>query len=704
MHVVLKSPKVAIEAMTATKLYQGVNIKLNLKDPLYIILLAGVYFFSAKAGLSLAMVHSQISAIWPPTGLSIAFLLIFGVRYWPGIFIGAFLANLTASGTGLTSLLIAMGNTLEGVAGAFFINKFAGGRRAFENLQNVIKFIFFGGAVSPIVSATIGVTTLFIAGTSNFASYFTAWFTWWLGDASSVVVMVPFIVLWANNPRLQFTRQQVFEIILVLISIGVLARTIFGGLFFQYINYPLEFLVMPILAWISIRFNPRETMTSVIIIALIASWGTIYGYGPFIGSWSANNSLIFLQSFLMTIAATSLALAVTVWERKEGEKALHKADQVKDEFLTTLSHELRNPLASVFGYLQLIQIGSAKYAKKKKAIENIESDLRHVSSLLDDLLDLSRVRRGKIRLQKELAEVNLLVKEVVANMKPIIEENKQILNIEKSEEPVWIDADVKRVKQILVNLISNAAKYTEPGGSISISVFKKEDFVHIEVRDKGQGMSPDMLSKIFDMFNQEGKPATRTARGFRGLGIGLTVVKKFVELHGGDVIASSEGLGKGSTFTVTFPASKKTGKINQEEKHKTTAETLIQEKAKVQNRKLSVMVVDDNERAADSLAELLTHFGHYVTVSYSGVDALRTAQKTHPNVAILDIGLPDIDGYEVGRELRKRYKELGDELLLMALSGYGQPEDIKRSQEAGFDHHLVKPVDIMVLQEILQAK
>jgi two-component system CheB/CheR fusion protein len=405
----------------------------------------------------------------------------------------------------------------------------------------------------------------------------------------------------------------------------------------------------------------------------------------------------------MTIAATSLALAVTVWERKDAERALHEADRAKDDFLITLSHEIRNPLASVFSDLQLIQVGSVKYSKKKKAVNNIESDLRHITSLLDDLLDLSKVRHGKITLDKEPVEVNSLIAEVTGKFKSIIDEQQLVLAVGRSEKPLWIEADKKRIKQIIINLLTNSIKYSDPGGEIYLAACARDKSAIIEVRDSGSGIDPGVINKIFDTFNQPDDLDRRELGGFGGLGIGLTIVKRFAELHGGSVKAESEGVGRGSKFIVSLPlfgGLRKSIKARLKERVKKLE---LVGKLAGRRKKLEILVVDDNERAANSLSELLRHFEHSVDVSYSGGDALSKIENNKYRVAILDIGLPDMSGHDLAREIRKIYKKNKRSLLLIALSGYGRQDDIGKSLKAGFDHHLVKPVDIEVIQNILAS-
>ncbi len=278
--------------------------------------LAVVYFCAAKLGLGLAFVHPSATAVWAPTGIALAAFLIFGFRVWPGIFFAAFLANLTTAGSVLTSIGVATGNTLEGVVGCYLVTRFARGRHAFERTLDIFKFAFLAGMVSTTVSATVGVTTLSLGGFALWARYGSIWSTWWLGDAVGAVVVTPLVLLWRENPRLNWTRRQIVELAFLFSGLFFTGWIVFGGLFHSALkNYPLEYLCVPFLVWAAFRFGGREAASAIFMLSGIAIWGTLQGFGPFVTK-TRNESLLILQLFLATLAVMGLVLAVAALERK----------------------------------------------------------------------------------------------------------------------------------------------------------------------------------------------------------------------------------------------------------------------------------------------------------------------------------------------------------------------------------------------------
>ena len=287
---------------------------------LTIACLAVVYFIAAKLGLKLAFVYPSASSVWPGTGIALAAILLLGYRVWPGIFIGAFLANLTTAGSIATSLGIATGNTLEGLIGAHLLNCFANGRNAFERARDVLKFAFLAATLSTVVSATIGVTSLSMAGFIEPKDFSRVWFTWWLGDTIGAILLTPLFVLWSINPRVRWNLSQIFERILFLFLFVILNVVVFGGQ-----NYPLEFLCVPFFIWTAFRFGQRETATAVVILGGITIWGTLQGYGPF-ATRTSQESLLLLQSFMGVKAVMSLVLAALVAESRQVQiQLVHQA-------------------------------------------------------------------------------------------------------------------------------------------------------------------------------------------------------------------------------------------------------------------------------------------------------------------------------------------------------------------------------------------
>jgi integral membrane sensor domain MASE1 len=285
------------------------------------LLLAGVYAVAGKLGLLLAFVHASATAVWLPTGIALAAFLILGYRVWPGIFLGAFLVNVSTEGTVATSIGIAMGNTLEGVVGAYFVNRFAGGRRVFDQAGNVLVFAVLAGLVSTTVSATCGVTSLALGGFADWANYGPIWLTWWLGDMAGALIVAPFLLLWSTNWRLQWSRAQLAEAALLCAVLVLATLTVFGGLFSpRFNNYPFEYLCIPGLVWAAYRFGPRETATANIILAGLAIWGTLRGFGPFAVS-SPNESLLLLQTFMGVTSVSALAFAGVVSKKRRIEQS-----------------------------------------------------------------------------------------------------------------------------------------------------------------------------------------------------------------------------------------------------------------------------------------------------------------------------------------------------------------------------------------------
>jgi signal transduction histidine kinase len=372
-------------------------------------------------------------------------------------------------------------------------------------------------------------------------------------------------------------------------------------------------------------------------------------------------------------------------ERFRAERALREADQRKDEFLAMLAHELRNPLAPIRNAAQILARKFSGDRAAQQPIEMVQRQVSHLTRLVDDLLDVSRISQGRIELRREDVLLGQALDHALETVAPMAREKKQHITLASSFESIWVHADRARLVQVFVNVLANAVKYTHSGGNIRVEVKPSPDAVNVEVIDDGAGISPEVLPRVFDLFVQADRTLDR-AQG--GLGIGLSVVRKLVEMHGGGVSARSPGLGQGATFEIRLPRG---------------APPAHAEVQTAQGRfvKQRVLVVDDNVDAAESLAQLLDLEGHATQVALSSRVALDQFDRFEPDVVLLDIGLPEMDGYEVAHRLRAR---IGDRrVLLVALTGYGQREDRARAIAAGFDEHLVKPVGFEDLQRVLNG-
>ncbi|HVT29532.1 MAG TPA: ATP-binding protein, partial [Lacipirellulaceae bacterium] len=365
--------------------------------------------------------------------------------------------------------------------------------------------------------------------------------------------------------------------------------------------------------------------------------------------------------------------------------AVKEASRQKDEFLAMLAHELRNPLAAIRYAVEIGQMSSGESITD--TFDIIDRQTHNLAHLIEDLLDVSRISRGKVTLRPEIIQLSSIIEGAVTTVRPLIDEKDHHLTIDNSPEALYVSADPTRAEQILANLLTNAAKYTKKGGQISVHASRDNGQAVIRVTDNGIGLSRESLSHVFDLFAQADRTLDR-AEG--GLGIGLTVARKLAEMHGGSITADSPGLGKGSTFTVRLPISHKLPATTENAKLASPSDAIPPQR---------ILVVDDNRDTATSCARLLNALGHDVQTAYDGASAIEIAKSFKPQVIFLDIGLPGLNGYDVAKILRT--EGFANEIIV-AVSGYGQPEDRQRSHDAGFDEHLVKPVRQNNLLSILQ--
>jgi PAS domain S-box-containing protein len=790
-----------------------------------VLLTAAVYFATAKLGLSLAVISPQVTVVWPPTGIALAVLVLWGLRMWPGVALGALLANLTTSAPLTAACGIAAGNTLEAIVGAILLRRLDV-HTALDRLRDVLALVVTA-LLTTTVSATIGVTSLVLVGTEPWADFGSLWGAWWMGDVMGDLVMAPFLLVWATRPNLAVVRRRGREGAVFLALVVLACLIVFAGrpaIGIQ--NYPLHYAVFPLVVWAALRFRQLGTTTLTVAISALAIASTSSGLGPF-SHGTQHENLILLQLFMAVAAVTGLLLGAAITERDAAEarravdfanlrvseerlqlahtaggmgvwdwnietgevswsenlegmhglarggfdgtfsgfqKLVHpedravvdeaiqravrddtiydiefrnlwpdgtihwmaargivmrdergrplrmlgvgldvterrrlaeelrqradelaESDRRKDEFLAMLAHELRNPLAPLSTALHLL---SNDDGARERFLGVATRQVKHLVRLVDDLLDASRITQGKVTLKKDRVQLRDVIERAVELVRPQTEDRGHALTVSLPPEPVILHADAVRLAQVVTNLLGNAAKYTPPGGSIWLTAERSGDEVVIRVRDTGVGLASDLIPRIFDLFVQ-GDPSLARTRG--GLGIGLTLVRRLVELHGGRVEARSAGPGQGSEFVVRLPA------LPPILDAPTEVPPARQQEAR--GASLRILVVEDNVDAAEALAMVLTLWGHEVRIAYDGLAALQVAESYQADVIISDVGLPNMDGYEVARRLRA-HGGYG-QAVLIAISGYGRDEDKRLALEAGFDHHFVKPPDLDQLGDLL---
>src|SRR5216110_908109 len=381
--------------------------------------LAIIYFVAGKLGLMLASLHASASPVWPPAGIALAALLLLGYRAWPAIFIGAFLVNVTTAGNVATSFAIATGNTLEALAGAWLVNRFAGGTNVFDRPQGVFKFAL-AAWISTIISPAFGVTSLGVAGFADWANYGAIWLTWWLGDVTGDLVFTPLVLLWSVASKRRWNKKEAAEVGALLLLLVLLSGVVFGGWpAVSTRNYPIVLICGPIVIWTAFRFTQRETATGIFILSAIAVWGTLHGFGPFVRE-TENQSLLALQWWTAVLSITAMALSAGMAERRRIEEELHQqkavvetANRTKDHFLAMLSHELRTPLTPVVSAVESLETQPAQTEDTRASLAMIRRNIELETQLIDDLLDFTRVARDKMELRFSPVDVHAAVANVV---------------------------------------------------------------------------------------------------------------------------------------------------------------------------------------------------------------------------------------------------------------------------------------------------
>ena len=818
-----------------------------------VAVLAALYFAVAKLSLLLAIPPGYATAVWPPSGLAVAAMLLAGNRMWPGVWLGAALANLTVDESGIAASLIGTGNALEAVVGAALIRRVIGVPHRFESGEDVFKFVAIAAAAAT-VAATVGVSAIVI-GAKGLTDFATNWGTWWQGDLTGIIVFTPLILFWTARPSRALSTSKKIEATLFALVLAAAGYIVFGsGMTSLGFSPALLLLTFPLIIWAALRFEQLEVAAAITALCAIAVVYTIVGRGPFV-STSVNASLLLLLAFVSIVAITGFVLSAVVGERRRAMEAVHQArdelelrvslrtqeleqanrslrqdivvrtkleDELRrseekfrllvggirdyavfmldpegrvatwsegaesikgykaeeiigqhfsrfyppelierkvpqmelevaarvgrfedegwrlrkdgtafwanviisalydsrrqlrgfakvtrdmterrrvvaleeserkmNEFLAMLGHELRNPLAPIRNALDLMRIQPTGDSRDEWARSVIDRQLTQLTRLVDDLLDVGRISSGKIALHKEPIHVNAAVQRAIEASRPLADASRHTLDVRFSPEPLSVDGDLTRLSQVVLNLLTNAIKYTPAGGRIEVDVAREGESAIVRVKDTGIGMSPELIPTVFDLFIQGERSLDRSEGG---LGIGLTLVKRLVSLHGGTVSVHSDGPGCGSEFAISLPALAQSSAPREPQPAVPVAPA---------HRASRVLVVDDNRDSADTLAALLEAWGHDVRTLYDGPSAIAAVAEFQPKVVLLDIGLPKMNGYEVAAHLRKSAN--GRSLILVAFTGYGQDEDRRRVREAGFDYHLVKPLEPVELEKILDS-
>jgi signal transduction histidine kinase len=509
--------------------------------------LVAVYFVSARLGLSLALVHASASPVWPPTGIALAAFLLWGRPVWPAILAGAFLANLATAGNAATSLGIAIGNTLEGWAGAALVRRFAGGCTALERPQNVFRFVVLAGLCATAISPTIGIASLCLGGFARWSEFGRIWLTWWLGDAGGAVVLAPFLLLWVQRPWPGWTRAQWLEVVGILaVSVGLGAISFGGVIAPPGGDRSLSFLCLPAAIWTAFRFGRRETAAVVLILSGIAIWGTLRSTGAL--PERENEALVILQLFMGVVSVTSLSLAAVVSERRlalEGlarqAEELARSNADLDEFARVVSHDLKTPLRGIAALAAWIgeDCRDVLPLHSREHLALLADRARRLSRLIDGVLRYSRV--GRISSACECVDSGEIVEEILDSLAPPPGVSVRI----EGALPL-VRFDRTQLGRVFQNLIQNGVQHIgRPSGEIVVCCREGPEDFEFSVRDDGVGIPESHLAGIFQIFHVVDPRGGTT-------GVGLSIVRKIVEMNGGSVAVESRR-GAGTTFRFTIP-------------------------------------------------------------------------------------------------------------------------------------------------------
>jgi signal transduction histidine kinase len=510
-------------------------------DAIRVAVLAVVYIVAARLGLELDAVSGFATLVWPASGIALAALVIFGIRLWPGILIGAFTANTLVGAPVPVAIGIGIGNTLSAIVGAYLLRRIPGFNPSLSRVRDTLGLIVGAAVVSTLVSATIGVGSLVLGNRIPDGSGLETWRAWWLGDAIGDLLVAPLLLVSARRPRLPTGARLVEAIALGATTIAVGLVVFHGSREYGALT---AYLIFPVGIWAALRFGPRGAAATILLASAGAVWATTLGHGPFVRDQLVD-SLFALQFFTSVVAVTLLVLAAAIAERRCAEEGARQAQRLADEanrskseFLAVMSHELRTPLHAIAGYSELLTLGAhgALNEKQIESIARIQRNQQHLNALIGDVLSFARLEAGKLEFDPVVLGVNEALDEVEPLILPELRRKNLCFERQSCPPGLRVRADREKLRQILLNFLSNAAKYTENGGDIAIGVEASANSATIWVKDSGIGIPPEQLARVFEPFFQVERGRTRR---FSGIGLGLTIARDLARAMGGDVSIES---------------------------------------------------------------------------------------------------------------------------------------------------------------------
>ncbi|WP_315737906.1 MASE1 domain-containing protein [Bradyrhizobium sp. SZCCHNR1093] len=661
-----------------------------------------IYFALAKGGLALASIHPSATPIWPPTGVALAAVLLWGYRTWPAIFTAAVIANAATAGSVATAIAIATGNSLEAVVGAYLINRWSSGCNTFSTPNSVAKFTLICLVIATPISATIGLSSLATAGYIERTNFANAWVTWWLGDVTGALVIAPVIVLWASSPYHAFNRKEFLETVGVLATAAAVGLIAFSPLIEQTPSRnPLGFLAILPMLWAALRRGPRDTATVALVLAGITIWGTLAGGGPFT-TVDLNVSFLLVLMFLISITVPSLLLSADVEVRKKAEESLRHAhmelerkvaertqelelaNAAKSRFLAMASHDLRQPLHALGLFVAQLRT-PLKSGERTKTIERIDATRKEMDEMFNSLLDISRLDAGILTPKITEFPIARLLQTIETTFDQATREKGLRLRVRRSD--AWVRSDAMLLERILLNLVSNAVRYTLRGGII-VGCRRRGEMLRIEVWDSGPGIPEDQKQNIFGEFFQLPGPERNR---YGGLGLGLAIVDRLRVLLNHQVDLAST-VGRGSRFAILIPMADKC--VTSTEPVDSPRPAVVAVEGKV------ILVIADAPIVREETGGLLGKWGYSVLTAGSDEAALiRLAERQQR----LDLIISDYhlaSGKTGIRAVEQISAAFGSSIPAILTSGDTAPEPLRDAKDRGYIL-LHKPVDPMRLRAVM---
>jgi signal transduction histidine kinase/CheY-like chemotaxis protein len=638
------------------------------------------------------------SSFFPSSALALSVLFLEGIELWPIVYCIALIGSYFAGYPLVFLFIIPIAQTLQAILGAYLLQK---GKvdPLFRRSRYIFILIVTVFVVGLIVPSLTSLAAFIEAKYFAVAYYMPKWNIRYIGNVLSLLVITPFMLRWFAKPRFSRTFIEGIETTFVFVLLVVIDYFLFLKATQSIAGIPLVYFLLIPLFWIALRLRPRFVTLAILITSIFGIASIIY-LGP-------SNPALFTadvfqtEEFLIILAMTFFIIVSLEEDRRMNSNLLRaqvaslenanarisSESSAKNDFIAVLAHELRNPLAPVVSAIDVMRLQKNLPQQEIETLEMMNSMMQTVRRILDDLLDISRIAEGKIGFKKELVDLKVVIERSILSTVHYRKERHQSLTFIQPEQQLCITGDAVRIEQIFSNLLANASKYSDPGDTITISLKRAVDDAAVTVSDEGVGIDPAALADIFLPFHQVGEEA----RSKKGLGIGLALVKSFAEMHGGTVYATSKGLGQGSEFTVLLPLT--SVKRNPTPK----GEDSSMSHAELDTVMPHILVVDDNDEAAWGIGRLLEMRGCTVTYAYDARQAIETASSIRPDIILLDLALPDVDGYAAAKTMRAR----GFRGKLIALTGYSGEEIREKGREAGFEAYLVKPASLEELKRAI---